>query len=125
MQVVKFCLERIGNIILKLFYCSIKWFHNQSEIFSYISTPSGAGVSTFSNSTPGVVIRVKTSSIRISLKINKFQDSKVTPSSSSELTLSNVSLITTGYFMCMVTGGDIPFREDYDTKHVTVAGEEK
>ena len=55
--------------------------------------------------------------------MNKFQDSKVTPSSSSELTLSNVSLITTGYFMCMVTGGDIPFSEDYDTKHVTVAGE--
>ena len=26
--------------------------------------------------------------------------------------------------MCMVTGGDIPFKEDYDTKHVTVAGEE-
>ena len=25
--------------------------------------------------------------------------------------------------MCMVTGGDIPFQEDYDTKHVTVAGE--
>jgi hypothetical protein len=31
--------------------------------------------------------------------------------------------MTTGFIMCMVTGGDIPFREDYDTKHVTVAGE--
>ena len=48
----------------------------------------------------------------------------MTPSSSSKLSLSNVSLITSGYFMCMVTGGDIPFKEDYDTKHVTVAGEE-
>ena len=47
----------------------------------------------------------------------------MTPSSSSELTLSNVTLMTTGYLMCMVTGGDIPFREDSDTKHVTVAGE--
>ena len=47
----------------------------------------------------------------------------MTPSSSSELTLSNVSMMTSGYLMCMVTGGDIPFREDYDTKHVTVAGE--
>ena len=57
--------------------------------------------------------------------INDFlQNSLVTPSSSSQLSLSNVSLITSGYFMCMVTGGDIPFKEDYDTKHVTVAGEE-
>ena len=49
----------------------------------------------------------------------------MTPSSSSELTLFNVSLMTMGYYMCMVTGGDIPFREDYDTKHVTVAGGEQ
>ena len=41
-----------------------------------------------------------------------------------KLSLSNVSLITSGYFMCMVTGGDIPFKEDYDTKLVTIAGEE-
>ena len=61
------------------------------------------------------------------IKINtnpSLQNSLVTPSSSSKLSLSNVSLITSGYFMCMVTGGDIPFKEDYDTKHVTVAGED-
>ena len=43
------------------------------------------------------------------------------PSTSSQLTLSNVSLATTGYFTCTVTGGDIPFKEDYDAKHVTIA----
>ena len=48
----------------------------------------------------------------------------VTPSSSSKLSLGNVSLITSGSFTCVVTGGDIPFQEDYDTKDVTVAGEE-
>jgi len=84
---------------------SIKWFLGPTEIFSYISTPSGSGVSTFSSSTPGVSI---TSSL-------------VTPSSSCQLSMSNVTLITTGYFKCMVTGGDIPFKEDYDTKHVTIA----
>ena len=49
----------------------------------------------------------------------------MTPSSSSKLSLGNVSLITSGSFTCVVTGGDIPFQEDYDTKYVTVAGEEK
>ena len=48
----------------------------------------------------------------------------MTPSSSSKLSLGNVSLITSGSFTCVVTGGDIPFQEDYDTKDVTVAGEE-
>ena len=48
----------------------------------------------------------------------------MTPSSSSKLSLGNVSLITSGSFKCVVTGGDIPFQEDYDTKYVTVAGEE-
>ena len=47
----------------------------------------------------------------------------MTPSSSSCLTLANVSRVTSGYFMCLVTGGDNPFLDDYDTKHVTVAGE--
>ena len=49
----------------------------------------------------------------------------MTPSSSSKVSLANVSLITSGSFTCVVTGGDIPFQEDYDTKYVTVAGEEK
>ena len=48
----------------------------------------------------------------------------MTPSSSCKLSLGNVSLITSGSFKCVVTGGDIPFQEDYDTKYVTVAGEE-
>ena len=43
------------------------------------------------------------------------------PSTSSQLTLSNVSLATTGYFTCTVTGRDIPIKEDYDAKHVTIA----
>ena len=49
----------------------------------------------------------------------------MTPSSSSKVSLANVSLVTSGSFTCVVTGGDIPFQEDYDTKYVTVAGEEK
>ena len=44
------------------------------------------------------------------------------PRVSSGLTLANVSQVTSGYFMCLVTAGDNPFLEDYDTKHVTVAG---
>ena len=43
------------------------------------------------------------------------------PSTSSQLTLSNVSLATTGYFTCTVTGRDIPIKEDYDAKQVTIA----
>ena len=39
----------------------------------------------------------------------------------SKLTPSNVSLATTGYFTCTATGRDIPIKEDYDAKHVTIA----
>ena len=46
----------------------------------------------------------------------------MTPSSSSGLTLAKVSRVTSGFFMCLVTGGDNPFLDDYDTKQVTVAG---
>ena len=32
---------------------------------------------------------------------------------------------TSGLFTCLITGGDIPFKEDSDTKTVQVAGKTK
>ena len=41
--------------------------------------------------------------------------------SSFNLKLGNTSMLSSGLFTCLVTGGDIPFQEDYNTKQVTVA----
>ena len=43
------------------------------------------------------------------------------PNTSSQLTMSNVSLATTVYFTCTVTRWDIPIKVDYDAKHITIA----
>lgn len=85
---------------------SIKWFHGPVEIFSYISSQTGEAHYTFvSDYSPGVNIT----------------NYHVTPESSCELTMGKTYMGTSGLFTCLITGGDIPFKEDSDTKTIQVA----
>lgn len=49
------------------------------------------------------------------------QSYDVSPESSSRLELGAASMSASGLYTCLVTGGDIPFLEDSDSKTVMVA----
>ena len=49
------------------------------------------------------------------------QSYSVLPNSSCEIVLGGVDMETSGLYTCLVTGGDIPFLEDSDSKTVMVA----
>ena len=49
------------------------------------------------------------------------QSYDVSPESSSRLELGTASMSASGLYTCLVTGGDIPFLEDSDSKTVMVA----
>ena len=52
---------------------------------------------------------------------HSFQSYDVSPESSSRLELGAASMSASGLYTCLVTGGDIPFLEDSDSKTVMVA----
>ena len=52
---------------------------------------------------------------------HSFQSYDVLPESSSRLDLGAASMSASGLYTCLVTGGDIPFLEDSDSKTVMVA----
>jgi len=84
---------------------SIKWFLGKWEIFSYISSLSGEGLSTVSSSIPGIHIT----------------NSTMDPSSYSRLVLGQVTSASSGDYQCQVSGDGPRFLSDFDTKLVTVA----
>ena len=59
---------------------------------------------------------------KIFKKCGYSQSYSVLANTSCSIELSEVVMETSGLYTCLVTGGDIPFKEDSNTKTIKVAG---